>query len=196
MQITLNNAILDSIDTNINEYNDYLFNIKSFFHLKSGQEHYRLLIYLSSLFNDVNIFDIGTNEGASAMSLATNKKNTVYSFDIVNLLPFDFSKKTNIKFNIGNIFSETNYKWLDLMLKSPLIFLDTAHDGTFERLCYQFLIDNKYNGILLLDDIHLNNPMKEFWNDIQTEKYDLTKYGHGCGTGMVIFDNSNEVILK
>jgi hypothetical protein len=39
-----------------------------------------------------------------------------------------------------------------------------------------------------LDDINLNNPMKEFWNVITEDKYDISEYGHWSGTGLVIFE--------
>jgi hypothetical protein len=39
----------------------------------------------------------------------------------------------------------------------------------------------------MLDDIHLNDDMKLFWNNITEEKYDLTSIGHWSGTGLVVF---------
>ena len=49
-----------------------------------GRQHYRLLSYLSTLFNNSDIFDIGTHRGSSAMALSYNPTNKVYSFDIEN----------------------------------------------------------------------------------------------------------------
>ena len=40
---------------------------------------------------------------------------------------------------------------------------------------------------MLLDDIDLNQPMKEFWGIINEEKYDVSHVGHWSGTGIVIF---------
>ena len=53
-------------------------------------------------------------------------------------------------------------------------------------LILDFLIDNNWHGKLLLDDINLNQEMKNFWNGISHEKYDLTDIGHWSGTGLVI----------
>jgi hypothetical protein len=36
---------------------------------------------------------------------------------------------------------------------------------------------------MLLDDIHWSNEMMEFWNKIDTVKYDITDIGHGAGEG-------------
>ena len=52
---------------------------------------------------------------------------------------------------------------------------------------YQHLKKINWEGYLVLDDIHLNDPMKEFWNQIDNEKYDITPMGHWSGTGLVIF---------
>jgi hypothetical protein len=40
----------------------------------------------------------------------------------------------------------------------------------------------------MLDDIHLNEAMINYWNSFTEEKYDLTNIGHWSGTGMVIFE--------
>ena len=54
------------------------------FFSSSGKEHYRLLSYFSTLFNNSNIIDIGSHLGHSALSLSYNKSNTIYSFDILD----------------------------------------------------------------------------------------------------------------
>ena len=74
------------------------------------------------------------------------------------------------------------------MLASPLILLDTAHDGVFEQQLYGTLVAGQYDGLLLLDDIYLNPTMQGFWERIGLEKIDLTPLGHWSGTGLVRFD--------
>ena len=49
-----------------------------------GKQHYRLLSYFSTLFNNCNIIDIGSHRGNSALALSYNKTNTVYSFDKIS----------------------------------------------------------------------------------------------------------------
>ena len=49
-----------------------------------GKEHYKLLSYFSTLFNNSNILDIGTHTGCSALALSYNSTNTIYSFDIMD----------------------------------------------------------------------------------------------------------------
>ena len=73
------------------------------------------------------------------------------------------------------------------LLSSPLIMLDTNHDGNFENQFFQFLRNNHYDGFLFLDDIHLNDAMIRFWNSITEPKVDLTDIGHFSGSGLVDF---------
>lgn len=59
-------------------------NDRSEFTNKQGIEHYKLLAYFSTQFNGVNIIDIGTHRGSSALALSYNINNTVHSFDILD----------------------------------------------------------------------------------------------------------------
>ena len=67
------------------------------------------------------------------------------------------------------------------------MFLDVNHDGKFEKIFYEHLKEINYKGLILCDDIYLNEPMKRWWNDIEEEKYDLTYKGHWSGTGLIYF---------
>ena len=64
-----------------------------------------------------------------------------------------------------------------------------------------FLLENNYKGILILDDIHMNNAMRGVWSHIKSSDviaYDATNIGHLCeggsGTGVVFFDKSHQSI--
>jgi len=178
LQVT--NAELDSLDTNfINQYN--FFHSPSYFHLNSGQEHYRLLMYISNLFSKETLFDIGTYRCMSAAALSHNFKNKIISYDIIQNLPNN-PILPNVKYVFGNCTKD------DTLLKSPFMFFDVAHDGTFEEIFYAHLKNIKYKGIVMCDDINLNEPMKTWWNNITEEKYDLTNRGHWSGTGLIYFE--------
>jgi hypothetical protein len=172
--------ILDITNSELD--NLYLKNYEwvcEFFTMKSGVEHYRLLCYISTLYENETLFDIGTQFGWSAIALSYNRKNKIVSYDINNRLP---EPMINVGYNIGNALGD------ERLLGSPFIFLDTFHDGIFEKEVYEFLINNNYKGTLLLDDIHLNDQMKEFYNNIEKEKHDITHIGHHTGTGIVFFN--------
>ena len=150
------------------------------------KEHYRLIAYLSTRFDNTCIFDIGTNKGYSALALSYNSSNQIISYDIENLRRLNGQPESNrIEFLIGDVLED------ERLLSAPLIMLDTDHDGTFENQFYQFLKSNQYNGFLFLDDIHLNNAMIRFWNSITEPKVDLTDIGHFSGSGLVDFSKAS-----
>ena len=168
---SLSNLILEQ------EYKNYFLEVP-------GKEHYNLLAYISTLYNGQSLLDIGTYKGCSAIALSHNPLNKVISFDITPGLLKLSQQPKNVEFRLDNIL-DVNYR--ELILSSPFIMLDTAHDGPFEYKFYNYLLEIEYKGILLLDDIHLNNSMKDFWNSISIEKYDISNIGHITGTGLVYF---------
>ncbi len=146
------------------------------------REHYRLIAHLSTCFHNAVLFDIGTNKGYSALALSHNPANRVVSYDIVDLRDLDDDAKLHrIEFQIGDVMKD------ERLLASPLIVLDTDHDGRFEAEFYRFLRRNRYRGLLSLDDIHLSRAMIEFWNTIEEPKVDLTDIGHFSGSALVDF---------
>lgn len=188
---------ISSID--MSTYVDYITrpDHKKIFLDPPGKNHYRLLAYLSMLLDNINILELGTHHGTSSLAMSINKKNTVITYDIADrygIIP----QPNNVIRKIGNIF-ELNEQ--ANMLSAEIIFVDTAHLGDFEWEVYSYLKDNQYKGILLLDDIHFNSHMREFWNKITTVKYDITDIGQGAcsnnnvaGTGLVDF--SGNVIFE
>lgn len=156
---------------------------RDYFLLPAGEEHYTLLAYISTQFNNSVLIDVGTNRGSSALALGYNKTNKVHSFDLYELKELS-SWPDNIQFYLDDI---TCGKYDDLIMSSPFIMLDTDHDGTFEQHFHEHLRKLKYEGYLLLDDINVNDPMRQYWNSITEEKFDITNMGHWSGTGLVIF---------
>jgi predicted O-methyltransferase YrrM len=163
---------------------------RQFFLEPAGAEHYKLLAYLSSLFECKVLIDVGTYQAASALALSYNQRNKVLSFDVNPQTAWFNTKTQNIEYIIADILKNQSQ-----LNEAPLIFLDTNHTGEFEHLFYETLSDIGYNGILVADDIHLNPAMEEWWASIYRRKYDITKYGHHSGTGLICFGNQ-EVILR
>ena len=179
LPFNLNNSILDSID--LLEYETELAPfVKKYFFLNSGVEHYRLLAHISTYYENETILDIGTFKGGSALALSFNNNNKVISIDIEDHLDSNIDR-SNIEFKILNILD-----YPKLIQQSKLIMLDTAHDGLFEKEFYTYLIKSNWNGIMIADDIHLNKPMKRWWKLIDNKyKYDITRFGHWSGTGLI-----------
>ena len=182
--LSITNEQLDNIDLfpysqriNSSEYQGYFMS-------KSGQEHYRLLAHISQNDDLVDILDVGTLKGCSALAFSVNSKNKVRSFNVGNEFDLNYTP-LNAEFIIDNVL---NGNYNSVILGSKYIMLDTYHDGTFEKEFYDYLVSINYKGYLLLDDIHLNFEMETFWGSIIQEKYDITNIGHSTGTGVVYFN--------
>ena len=150
---------------------------------RRGREPYKLYAYMSHLFNGINIFDVGTYKGDSALALADNKYNFVYSFDIL-----DQRTMPSVK-NVSYVIDDFS---LWLWCTPALVLIDVAlHDGILEKI----MLDKLKKCIILFDDIHFNDGMKKFWGEIPYEKYDLIEIGHFSGTGLVnLADERIEII--
>ena len=211
MKIILNNLILDSL--NLSSFKDIISNVNDTYHFyrKSGETMYRLLAYLSCYFNNKLILDIGTCTGTSALALSFNQKNRVISFDTVERQAILIESKINTINNVWlkdegfKVFYLNNIDFIiskdfmksfsSFLLVSDLILLDIDHSGIKEKQIYDFLVKNNYKGILLLDDIIQFDGIINLWKSIDKKKYDLTKYGNFCGTGLVDFSDDLELFL-
>ena len=176
---SVSNQELDSLDTSyIARYN--FMHPNSYFHGQSGREHYRLLMYISTLINRGIIFDVGTYRCMSAAALSFSGKNKVISYDIEQNISTN-PDILNVEYKLGDVRNDEN------LSKSQFIFFDVDHDGKFEKLFLDHLREIEWKGLMLCDDIYLNDPMKKWWDSISEEKIDLTNVGHWSGTGLIIF---------
>lgn len=179
---------LTKLPNNINfdSYRHYdLLEGTSYFYLNEGEEHYQLLAYLSSKFDNKLFFDIGTYRGSSALALGYNKSNTIISYDIIDEKKSKFLDEKNIEFIIGDSIKDNR------LLKADLILLDTAHDGVYESRFLKFIKDNNYKGIVIMDDVNHYPILKKLAEELQqrnvVELIDLTRIGHFSGTLALLF---------
>jgi predicted O-methyltransferase YrrM len=157
-------------------------------------EHYKLLYYLSTILENELILDLGTRDGLSALCLAYNKKNKVITYDLSDkpkeMLEFE-NELPNLTFKQMNVFDETT----ETFKKSKLIFLDLdPHDSVQENKFIELMESIEYDGIIVADDIVWFPRMQFWWNNLTQKKYDVTKFGHGSGTGIIDFSKNLEII--
>ena len=144
-------------------------------------EAYRLYAWLTTkLKKDAKIADLGTCEGFSALALTySGHKVTSYDLDITKRVV----KHPSIKFLQKNMFDD-----IENILKSDLILVDVdPHDGVQEKELYDILVEKKYKGITVWDDIIHFSGMQRFWASVEREKLDFTDVGHWSGTGLIKF---------
>jgi predicted O-methyltransferase YrrM len=161
-----------------------------------GKEHYRFLAALGNLYQDRDIIDIGTHYGRSALALAQNTRNQVHTFDIAPLLSeeqkYQLYNGLQVKFYLENLWDTTvREQWRYRLLNAAIIFLDIdPHEGSMEYELYTWLRDNKFQGLLVCDDIWYFKGMRDrFWYHVPAEnKMDVTALGHWSGTGLIFFN--------
>jgi hypothetical protein len=221
--INLSNEHLDAID--LSEFDDCLdvkYKIKwrnggYGFYDKSGVEQYKLLAYLSTLLDDEIILDVGTYKGGSALALSKNKSNNIISIDVKYQIKNNIDVD-NILFLEGDILNDDeqilkidknlrvgeldkNYG-KELIKSSKLILYDTVHNGIVEKQFHNYLVESNWSGICVWDDIKYRTNgserkgMIDFWNSIENEKEDITKYAHHTGTGIVWYNQDKDINLK
>jgi hypothetical protein len=168
-------------------------------------EHYSLLCYLSTKFNNITILDLGTWAGWSAVSIAQNPTNKVITYDIVDELNRE-QRGVCIK-DTFNTYKNIERRMLDVKNESPdviksatLLILDIdPHDGIQETEFTNYLDSINYEGFVLCDDIHFNEGMRQWWNSITLPKYDLTDIAHSngnAGTGLICYGNHEVKIIE
>ena len=194
-EINLSNLEIDSIKlTHFDAYLDDKYRKPHTeggygFYDKSGIEHYSMLAYLSTYYNNKTILDIGTYKGGSALALSFNQNNKIISVDVKHQV----TKKIdlpNITFLEGNILDSNNrlieksggsnsiptsglfdleekelstYIGPELIKSASLILYDTVHNGIVEKEFHNYLINTNWEGICIWDDIkfrHNKTPRK------------------------------------
>ena len=144
-----------------------------------GDNHYILLTAAARYFQTATLVEVGTYHGSGALALSQSD-NRVISYDLENVRRIVHSP-ANVEYRLGDFRDDA-----ELILNSPLIFVDVdPHDGVQERAFHQWFLDNGYRGLVIWDDIHLNDAMKAWWRNVGNVKTDLTSLGHWSGTGLI-----------
>ena len=156
---------------------------EQYFSGNAGGEPYKLYSFISNQYNNITILDIGSYFGNSAIALSDNKTNTIISYDIQEHGQTNIVRK-NISWKLQEFREDNSIDYKNI----PVILIDVdPHDGIQEIEMVNFLREKQWSGLLILDDIHLNENMNDFWQSFKEPKEDLTSFGHHSGTGVVYF---------
>ena len=185
-----------------------------------GQEHYALLRYMATQFVDClpscYFGDLGTRYASSALASAS-LGHLVHTYDLpgstemkdkVKELGYadmdDYQQRglrpRSLRIEFHNVdLLRASSDTFKVLLGARFIMLDTAHEPfsiPFERALVWRLAASHYGGIVLLDDIHLNEEMRDWFNELICESrnsydvYDVAAVGHWTGTGLLDFSRS------
>lgn len=167
--------------------------LHQFSYLKSDKEHYRLLTYITKIYNNITIIDAGTSFGHSCLALVQNPNNKIITYDVVQRNFSFFTEYKNVEFKKLDINEETP----EIINSADIILLDIdPHDGIQEKKFIDYLININYKGYVICDDINLNQGMINWWDSIDIEKYDITEVGHFSGTGLINFNQDSNFVLN
>lgn len=162
---------------------------QKYFLEQPGKEPYKLLAYLASQIQG-DIYDLGTLYGSSALALSFNERNNVLTLDNKKQIPemqgnITILNRPNIKFLVVSA-----QAILPRISTSQLVYVDfdTVNTNELHKVVNE-LMHYQFKGILVVNDILLNDSMKTFWNNVPTslKKIDVTAFGHFTGTGIIVF---------
>jgi predicted O-methyltransferase YrrM len=199
MQIVLEKDAIDAIDMMELAESRGVFPEEVYFYQPPGKENYKLLVNIVRQLTPAHVvIDIGTSSGMSALALSGGG-HSVITYDKVDLLNEDMKasfKKHNVTCKLCNCFEDETE--LVGIARSDLIMLDVdPHDGDVEIRFIESLKRLNFRGMVIMDDIHINDGMRKFWRDIDVAKYDVSAYGHWSGTGLVVFDETKfQIVMR
>lgn len=176
---------------------------------KPGHSHYALLHYLTRAYGDAcrPVVDIGTRYVASSLALGASG-TPVHTFDLPTshervdafrgLPEHEWQSQlqdagVHVDFHNTHVLQLSDAEFAQTIASTWLILLDTHHKPytiPFEREFVERLRQSNFQGLLVLDDIHLSPEMEEWWAELQSQGYrtlDVTVVGHSSGTGIVDF---------
>lgn len=182
----------------------------SFLEGPAGREPYRLIAALAAALKDPErpMVDIGTYMGASALAMALDIDQPVVTYDVCDWIGANpeqtigrktVSDRTNVSYRLMDCRTSSELK--DVLAPAPLISLDIdPHNGIEEKAIVADLEHVGFKGILVLDDIHLNDGMEAFWESLsirhKKQLRDVTSLGHWSGTGLVLFGQPDVVDVR
>ncbi len=184
---------------NKKEFNEIVNNFYTFdfrlpedfwFNKNKGRErYYDFLCYLvRQMGKDLQIIELGTDTGLSAKAFAYHNDNAIvntidHNLECVN--NFSVKDVESICFYCWDINDVNHFNWFKDV---DILFIDANHNK--KDLLNQFKLWSpkvKKGGVILMDDIILNDEMKEAFEEIKKNNNTFELNGlHWSGFGAVI----------
>jgi hypothetical protein len=159
---------------------------------KPGERPYAFLAYIASQFTNRNIIVTDAWRGLASLALSYEPTNKVHSFTTRNFMDSNIRSIENhrVHENIDLLSKDQFENNRELILESAIIFVDhSPHNGTDEYMLYEFLLANKYRGIVISDHVWVHKQMRDnYWYKIAEKyRYDFTQFASEDGTSAYTF---------
>lgn len=166
------------------QYDAYQYNI--------GHTYYHFLSKLVRRLQPKRVLELGTSIGRSAlfMMVTLPENSKLATIDIgsylrTDLAPFAWDKRLKVIYGddrLPNVAAEA-IEFLDGGI--DLLYMDSEH--TYDQVAaeweiYQLHLNN--GAIVVMDDIHLNDGLIKFWEEIKYEKIATDEKLHFSGFGL------------
>lgn len=156
--------------------------------LENSQGYYLYLHALVKVLGAQNVLELGTCEGGSAlfMMLALPEGGKLTTVDVGGMEPWQlapFFGDARLRRVLGDDLDLSIYGD-DPPRDVDLLFVDTLHEYNHVRReldLYQPRLSA--GGVLVMDDIHLNEGMDKIWDELPLLKLDLGGQFHWSGFG-------------
>lgn len=184
------NQILENIEKEIGFYNPEIFTRldNEWKSLINYNNYYRWLWAAIKVLNPKCVVEIGRERGVSANiildTLSSNSK--LFTIDINSECKF-LSESDDSRVVFLTMDSLEAIKFIST--KIDFLFIDGEHTREqVEKEWELYRPSMNTNSIVVFDDIYFNDGMKDFWNSLLEEKYDISKW-HETGFGVVFIND-------
>lgn len=179
--------ILEEIERYVQHYNvDRFPELDTEWKRLAGyQNYYRWLWAAIKVLQPKTVVELGRERGVSTIIMldALPETSTLTSVDIVEEAVFLNSERAK---RVNQITGHTLDVWEKVPDAIDFLFIDDDHTGVHvlsEWITYRPKLAP--GAVVVFDDIHFNQGMTEFWESLQEEKYDISKW-HEPGFGVVL----------
>lgn len=150
--------------------------------------YYGLLTQLAKAVKAKRALELGTFRGGSAQALLDGlpKDGVLVSVDLAKS-PLPASLESDSRFR--QVIGDTTWEGTCAQLGTgfDLVFVDTAHE--YETVSREWQLVEpllKPGAVVCFDDIHLNEGMARFWNELPLVKWDTGDSAHFSGFGVAL----------
>lgn len=156
-----------------------------------GHTYYLFLNKLVRRLRPKKVLELGTSIGRSALFMMTALPTTssLVTVDIGSFLRtdlFGFAHDSRLKIIFGDDLNDLIYEQVGSGF--DLFFIDSEHSLEQVALEWEKYKSRLVDGaIVIMDDIHLNLGMTQFWDSLPYEKIDTGDKLHFSGFGLFVY---------